>query len=58
MALTLAAEEFDANAAKLTQLLIEYDPQPPFNAGSPDKAPSAIVHEAREAFAKLQATAQ
>lgn len=58
MALTLVAEEFGAKAAQLTQLLIEYDPQPPFNAGSPDKAPSAIVNEAREAFAKLQATAQ
>ena len=54
MALTLVAEEFGANAAQLTQLLIEYDPQPPFDVGSPDKAPSAIVHEAREAFAKLQ----
>ena len=54
MALTLVAEEFGAEAAQLTQLLIEYDPQPPFDAGSPDKAPSAIVHEAREAFAKLQ----
>ena len=57
MALTLVAEEFGAEAAQLTQLLIEYDPQPPFDAGSPDKAPSAIVHEAREAFAKLQVTA-
>lgn len=58
MALTLVAEEFGANAAQLTQLLIEYDPQPPFNAGSPDKAPAVIVNEAREAFAKLQSTAQ
>jgi transcriptional regulator GlxA family with amidase domain len=58
MALTLVAEEFGANAAQLTQLLIEYDPQPPFDAGSPDKAPSLIVNEAREAFAKLQATSQ
>ncbi len=56
MALTLVAEEFGADAAQLTQLLIEYDPQPPFNAGSPDKAPASIVNEAREAFAKLQAT--
>ena len=58
MALTLVAEEFGANAAQLTQLLIEYDPQPPFNAGSPDRAPSLIVNEAREAFAKLKATRQ
>ncbi|MBS0156509.1 MAG: DJ-1/PfpI family protein [Nitrospira sp.] len=56
MALTLVAEEFGANAAQLTQLLIEYDPQPPFDAGSPSKAPSLIVNEAREAFGKLQAT--
>ncbi len=57
MALTLVAEEFGVEAAQLTQLLIEYDPQPPFNAGNPDKTSAAIVSEAREAFAKLQATA-
>lgn len=56
MALTLVAEEFGADAAQLTQLLIEYDPQPPFNAGSPENAPSLIVNAAREAFAKLQET--
>jgi transcriptional regulator GlxA family with amidase domain len=53
MALTLVAEEFGAEAAQLTQLLIEYDPQPPFDAGSPDKAPSPIVAAAREEFSKL-----
>jgi cyclohexyl-isocyanide hydratase len=53
MALTLVAEEFGADAAQLIQLLIEYDPQPPFDAGSPDKAPSAIVTAAREEFSKL-----
>jgi transcriptional regulator GlxA family with amidase domain len=53
MALTLVAEEFGAEAAQLTQLLIEYDPRPPFDAGSPDKAPSAIVNAAREEFSKL-----
>ena len=56
MALTLVADEFGAGAAQLTQLLIEYDPQPPFNASSPDKAPAQIVTAAREGFAKLQAT--
>lgn len=55
MALTLVAEEFGAEAAQLTQLLIEYDPQPPFDAGSPDKAPSKIVDAAREEFSKLVA---
>ena len=54
MALTLVAEEFGVQAAQLAQLLIEYDPQPPFDAGSPDKAPSSIVKTAREEFAKLQ----
>jgi hypothetical protein len=58
MALTLVAEEFGANAAQLTQLLIEYDPQPPFDAGSPEKAPAQIVTAAREGFTKLQATSQ
>ncbi|MGC4096145.1 MAG: DJ-1/PfpI family protein [Nitrospira sp.] len=53
MALTLVAEEFGADAAQLTQLLIEYDPQPPFDAGSPDKAPAPIVTAAREEFSKL-----
>ena len=29
--------------AQMTQLAIEYDPQPPFDAGSPAKAPAALV---------------
>lgn len=58
MALTLVTEEFGADAAQLPRVLFEYDPQPPFDTGSPDKAPSVIVHEAREAFAKLLATQQ
>jgi len=53
MALTLVAEEFGSEAAQLTQLLIEYDPQPPFDAGSPDKATPPTVRAAREAFRKL-----
>ena len=53
MALTLVAEEFGSDAARLTQLLIEYDPHPPFDAGSPDKAPPLIVGTAREEFRKL-----
>ena len=53
MALTLVAEEFGAAAAQTVQLLIEYDPQPPFDAGSPDKAPPPIVSAAREEFRKL-----
>ena len=43
MALTLAAQIAGDDVAKSIQLLIEYDPQPPFDAGSPAKAGPAIV---------------
>jgi putative intracellular protease/amidase len=41
MALTLVARIAGDVAAQAIQLGIEYDPQPPFDAGSPDKAPQA-----------------
>jgi putative intracellular protease/amidase len=47
MALTLAATIADDQTAKAIQLLIEYDPQPPFDCGSVDKAPAAIVESFR-----------
>jgi transcriptional regulator GlxA family with amidase domain len=43
MALTLAARIAGDTVAQAIQLGIEYDPQPPFDAGSPHKAPSQIV---------------
>ena len=43
MALVLAAEIAGPDVAKAIQLGIEYDPQPPFEAGSPDKAGPDIV---------------
>lgn len=43
MALTLAAKLTDENTAKLAQLAIQYDPQPPFNAGSPATAPAELT---------------
>ena len=43
MALILAANLAGPEAAQAIQLNIEYDPQPPFDAGSPKKAPPAIV---------------
>jgi putative intracellular protease/amidase len=43
MALTLAAKLAGDEVAQAIQLGIEYDPQPPFDAGSPAKAPAAIV---------------
>jgi putative intracellular protease/amidase len=43
MALTLVARECGEDLAQAIQLGIEYDPQPPFDAGSPERAPTAIV---------------
>ncbi len=43
MALTLTAKKFGPEAAQAIQLAIEYDPQPPFDAGSPEKAPPEAV---------------
>ena len=48
MALTLAARIAGEEVAQAIQLSIEYDPQPPFDAGSPAKAPAAIVEGLRE----------
>lgn len=47
MALTLVAKECGEAVAQSIQLGIEYDPQPPFDAGAPGKAPAAIVERLR-----------
>ena len=43
MALHLVGLEAGPEVAQAVQLGIEYDPQPPFDAGSPAKAPAEIV---------------
>jgi len=43
MALHLAALEAGDTVAQAIQLGIEYDPAPPFDAGSPEKAPADVV---------------
>ena len=43
MALRLTQIEFGDEAAQAVQLGIEYDPDPPVDAGSPEKAPQPIV---------------
>jgi transcriptional regulator GlxA family with amidase domain len=43
MALHLVAAEAGPEVAQAVQLGIEYDPQPPFDAGAPHKAPAEIV---------------
>ncbi len=40
---TLVARQFDENVAKAIQLGIEYDPDPPFDSGSPEKAAPELV---------------
>jgi putative intracellular protease/amidase len=48
MALALAASIAGDDVAQAIQLGIEYDPQPPFDAGSPAKAPAHIVQLLRD----------
>ncbi len=43
MALHLVGREAGTEIAQAVQLGIEYDPDPPFDAGSPEKAPAPIV---------------
>jgi len=43
MALALAARIAGEDFAKAVQLALEYDPQPPFDAGSPERAPAHLV---------------
>jgi transcriptional regulator GlxA family with amidase domain len=56
MALALAARIAGDDVAMAIQLGIEYDPQPPFTAGSPATAPAGIVaaQRARSRFADGQ----
>ena len=43
MALALAGRMTGDDTAQAVQLGLEYDPQPPYDAGTPDKAPAEIV---------------
>jgi transcriptional regulator GlxA family with amidase domain len=47
MALHLAARDVGEDFAKGVQLGIEYDPSPPFDTGSPEKAPPELVEVVR-----------
>ena len=52
MALLLASRLAGEQAAQAMQLVIEYDPQPPFDSGSADKAPPEVVELLRERAAE------
>jgi transcriptional regulator GlxA family with amidase domain len=52
MALRLVERMHGIEMAEIVQLGIEYDPQPPFDAGSPAKAPREIVELVRGMLAE------
>jgi putative intracellular protease/amidase len=52
MALQLAALIAGEQVAMAIQLAIEYDPQPPFDSGSPEKAPPEVLAAVQAAAAK------
>jgi transcriptional regulator GlxA family with amidase domain len=51
MALHLVATDVSPEIAQAVQLGIEYDPDPPFDSGSPEKAPPEIVELVRSVAA-------
>src|SRR5262252_898479 len=51
--LTVAAELAGEEVAKSIQLVLEYDPQPPFDSGSPEKAGPERVQRLRERLAPM-----
>jgi cyclohexyl-isocyanide hydratase len=53
-ALTLAAEIASPAVAQAIQLAIEYAPDPPFAAGTPDSAPAAVLEAARQRGAAMR----
>jgi putative intracellular protease/amidase len=57
MALLLTARIAGPEVAQAIQLGLEYDPQPLFDAGSPEKAPPEIVELVRDVVAAQEAEA-
>jgi cyclohexyl-isocyanide hydratase len=54
-ALTLVSKLVDERTAQAIQLRLEYNPAPPFNAGSPDTAPSEVLAVMQERMAPHKA---
>ena len=57
-ALTVAAQAFGPELAQAIQLGIEYDPHPPFDSGSPERAEPGLVEQVRASAAKRQTERQ
>ena len=53
-ALTLVSIMVDRKTAEMIQLRLEYNPAPPFNAGSPDTAPPEILALMKERIAPFR----
>ena len=53
-ALTLVSILLDRETAEAIQLRLEYNPAPPFNAGSPDTAPPEILARTKDRIAASQ----
>jgi len=53
-ALTLVSLMVDRKTAEAIQLRLEYNPAPPFNAGSPETAPAEVLAMMRERMAPTQ----
>ena len=53
-ALTLVSIMINRETAEAIQLGLEYNPAPPFNAGSPDTAPAEILARMKERIAPAQ----
>jgi transcriptional regulator GlxA family with amidase domain len=58
MAIDLVAREAGEDFARGIQLAIEYDPQPPFDSGAPDKAPPHVLELLKAYFAETDRAAQ
>lgn len=54
MALTLAEALFDTTTAAAMQLMVEYDPQPPFDSGSIEKATPEVIERLVELRAAVK----
>ena len=54
MALRLVELLVDETAAKACQLMIEYDPQPPFDAGAPEKVDDTVMTRVLEYASQRQ----
>ena len=52
--LTLVAHIYGDNLAKEIQLMMEYNPQPPFNSGSPHTADVHIIEKVKSQRESIQ----